>query len=532
MAESSNLAFVKQNGSLEIGERQIYLIRCGDLKGIMMKNADKRNDKICAECIKENYLYEFINNMDKIDLCVYCGLEHPTITLKDFSDRVHHALEHHFKLIPKSRDWEREPVRDSKYVADLIRDEAGIKPKIARDVVQFLSKRYSYVMVKEGEEDPYSDTSLYQRRDVDEWSLSSAWGVFQEEIRNHGRYYNQTAEARLNDIFGDISKLEQYALGDFVKSVEVDGKAAFWRARYAESKNEIESFLKDLHLKVGPPPSSKATSGRMNAEGISVFYGAEDLATCVAEIRAPVGGYVIAAMFDVISPLRLLDLSELAQIQVSGSIFDEAFAGLEDKAVFFNRLVNQMSRPVMPNDEKEQYLVTQVVAEYLASRIEPRFDGILYPSAQTGETGKNVVLFHHASKIEPYEKDDETEIEIRWIDESSCSDEFTDSTITGEAHVKVTEVVPLQPRFVKVGSEPLLFPTSEITFPDQSDLGYHRFFEYISRFKYSPTLRLNLDTLTIIQIEKMVPEISKFKISYQKSKFNWKTEQYIKSRMI
>ena len=48
------------------------------------------------------------------------------------------------------------------------------------------------------------------------------------------------------------------------------------------------------------------TGGRMNAAGISVFYGATDDETAIAGVRPPVGSWVATATFEVIRPLRLL----------------------------------------------------------------------------------------------------------------------------------------------------------------------------------------------------------------------------------
>ena len=56
----------------------------------------------------------------------------------------------------------------------------------------------------------------------------------------------------------------------------------------------------------------------------------------------------------------------------------------------------------MPSDETFDYLPTQAIAEYLATKVNPRIDGIIFSSSQTGGEGRNVVLFNHASaaKIE------------------------------------------------------------------------------------------------------------------------------------
>ena len=58
-----------------------------------------------------------------------------------------------------------------------------------------------------------------------------------------------------------------------------------------------------------------------------------------------------------------------------------------------------MTRPVMPDDEPFDYLVTQAIADYLAT--EMNLDGMIYPSAQVKLPNANVVVFHHAARIEP-----------------------------------------------------------------------------------------------------------------------------------
>ena len=58
-----------------------------------------------------------------------------------------------------------------------------------------------------------------------------------------------------------------------------------------------------------------------------------------------------------------------------------------------------MTLPVMPDDESSEYLVTQVIADYLANLRAPILDGILYPSVQDGSSG-NVVLFHKSARVQ------------------------------------------------------------------------------------------------------------------------------------
>ncbi len=52
----------------------------------------------------------------------------------------------------------------------------------------------------------------------------------------------------------------------------------------------------------------------------------------------------------------------------------------------------------MPSDEPSGYLITQAIADYLAS--QTRLDGILYPSTQVATAKKNIALFHPSSRVE------------------------------------------------------------------------------------------------------------------------------------
>jgi hypothetical protein len=137
----------------------------------------------------------------------------------------------------------------------------------------------------------------------------------------------------------------------------------------------------------------------MNARGIAVFYGATDGNVALAETRPPVDSKVAVSRFEIIRPLRLLDIEVLLSIYVDGSIFDSSYLPRLEKAKFLRTLSHRISKPVMPEDEPLEYLITQVIAEYLAAQQEPALDGIIYPSVQNGGQQKNVVLFHKAARV-------------------------------------------------------------------------------------------------------------------------------------
>ena len=135
----------------------------------------------------------------------------------------------------------------------------------------------------------------------------------------------------------------------------------------------------------------------MNARGVSVFYGANDPRVAIAEVRPPVGSQVAVARFEIVRPLRLLDLTALRTVSEGGSIFDPELASQMERAMFLRSLSQRLTRPVMPDDEDFDYLPTQAIADFLATQNQPTIDGIMFPSVQVAGDALNVVLFYKGS---------------------------------------------------------------------------------------------------------------------------------------
>ncbi|RVH92134.1 RES domain-containing protein [Sinorhizobium meliloti] len=171
-------------------------------------------------------------------------------------------------------------------------------------------------------------------------------------------------------------------------------------ARAFQSEGKLRSALLRPDKELGPPPSTFAASGRMNAKGIAVFYGATDPETAVAEVRPPVGCEVAIARFRVVRSLRLLDLTAPARVTAAGSVFDPEYANTLSRMMFLRSLSRRMARPVMPDDQDSDYLPTQAIADFLATDAVMSLDGIIFPSVQVAGGKQNVVLFHKASLVE------------------------------------------------------------------------------------------------------------------------------------
>ena len=376
---------------------------------------------ICHGCIGEEYLASRVRDGGTKVLCSYCGEERNGLTLVELANRLHEALQQHFYATPDhpSEPYEFFLASEGKWeqrgdpAEYLIGDMAGLADEIAADVTAVLSELHSYRARKQTGEDPYSPEILYEAKGANEGEFRFAWIEFVGEIRSRARFFSATAKGHLDRIFGDLAALRTYSYQSVVCEIGPGtAHSSIWRARQAESTSKLERIMKSLPREIGPPPSKSATGGRMNAQGISVFYGALDPDTCVAEVRPLVGSKVVVAEFELLRALQLLDFDTLAELHDGGSYFDADFADRRGRAAFFKWLVGEIGGPVMSQDESFEHIATQAMAEYLSNIENPQLDGIIFRSAQTGGVGRNVVLFQHACGIESSDLPPEDGVEV------------------------------------------------------------------------------------------------------------------------
>jgi hypothetical protein len=307
----------------------------------------------------------------------------------------------------------------------VIAEIAELEPEPAEAVRQLLSEKTYWDAHEGGYEDPFGSDVQYDQGRPDTYGFRESWDFFRSEIKTRARFFGRSAQQALDEIFGDLASLKTWEGTPAIREIlPTDDSRFLHRARIAYSSAELREILLDPARRLGPPPSRLARAGRMNAAGISVFYGAMDADTCVAEARAPVGSYVVFGRFELIKPVRILDLDVLTKVVTGGSWFDPEFTTRSNRAAFLRHLVDEIGRPIMPRDEEFEYLPTQAVSEYLASCVEPRLDGMAFHSAQTAGAGRNIVLFHHAAGVEPYELPDGTTVDVNmgWSSDEDYDD--------------------------------------------------------------------------------------------------------------
>ncbi|WP_232036118.1 RES family NAD+ phosphorylase [Burkholderia stabilis] len=369
---------------------------------------------ICIGCVGDAYLAREMFAAANQEKCDYCSKFLEITRIGDLADRIEKAFEEHYIRTSEqmtSMQWammsDKESLyeweRDGSPIVDAIESAAEIPHAAAEDVQTILEERHADVdLAAMGEECEFSSDAYYDEKGPDTREWHEEWSRFERSLKTEARFFNQAAAFHLAEVFGDIDQLKTRD----GRALVIDagpGTALhqLYRARVFQDVRELTDALRFPDLQLGSPPPKQARAGRMNAQGVSVFYGATDDGVALAEVRAPVGSRVAVATFSITRPLRLLDLTALIDVHVIGSIFDSSYLRRVERAAFLRTLGDRMSRPVMPGDESLDYLPTQAVADFLATANVPRLDGIVFSSVQTAD-GRNVVLFHHASRVAAY----------------------------------------------------------------------------------------------------------------------------------
>lgn len=390
---------------------------------------DDDQKRVCHNCVGETYLSELIAKNGVIAHCDYCDEdEEPTFTITNLADEVEGAFERHYeRTSPEPDDFQSAMLRDKEIdyewwregeeVVWAIANAASIAEEIAEDVLEILEERHAaaasdYV----GDEQEFDSDSYYEEKGANDYSFRMEWDAVERSIKERTRFFNRDADAFFTRLFGSLDQFANRQGQSVVVSAGPEhGIKSFYRARAFHSgvDDEIVPALKRPDREIGPPPPRFARAGRMNAQGISVFYGAIDLDTALAEIRPPVGSRVLVGRFDLARPVRLLDVEALRSVFINGSIFDPNYIGHLELAQFLGRLSARMTMPVMPDDEPKEYLITQMIADFVAQVGEPPIDGMLYRSVQRAGEHQNVVLFNHASRVNQWVIGPETEVDAR-----------------------------------------------------------------------------------------------------------------------
>lgn len=360
-------------------------------------------EQVCWKCIGDSTLVREIKLNGTTSECSYCAGIRKCLSTNWLTQRVRSVLRW---LI---RQGDTEPEFDSEgdishyeqrgdslsfWISDVLEvdDETSSIIEAVSDGLQ-----PNFRDITNGEESEFPTDASYVRCKHRPVRAEVRWQRFKSDILHGRRFFNDTAKPFLDWLFSDAETLGSYTLHQGNQKVvrTLDTGTFFYRARRCDSWSAVQRILKEAESQLGPPPHEVAKAGRMNPAGVPFFYGAFDRTTCVAELRPPVGGKVVSGKFMLNRPLRIFDFVSLDKIYTRGAVsyFADNYLDESHRKAFLRRLHATISYPVLPDDENE-YVVTQVIAEYLLSQFPSELDGVIFHSAQRREEdARNIVIF-------------------------------------------------------------------------------------------------------------------------------------------
>lgn len=360
---------------------------------------------ICHQCVDEKYVKSVIKAQGSRDSeCSYCQHKRTNMPVSVIADLMHQVFEEYYE---PENNYYYSDTDNGDSAKDVIQHELGVDEDVAEDIYQELCEQHN---PRHWDEGPiYDDDYVYGNRRFSTEKINQAWEDMKNSLTHETRFFNRPVKIFLDELFADIETFRTDNEESPIKTIDADTR--LYRARYFESLRTVKQELRHPERNFGPPPSSLARSGRMNATGIAVFYGATTPDIAIAEIRPPVGAHVIVAPFAPRKQMRILDLSALdALVYSKTSPFDPQTIKSLEKTAFLKTFSRKLTLPVFDNHDSG-YLITQVIAEYLSVSEKFNLDGISFRSTQVKKEsvserrrrghpdGHNVVLFSKSSGV-------------------------------------------------------------------------------------------------------------------------------------
>lgn len=216
-------------------------------------------------------------------------------------------------------------------------------------------------------------------------SYADSWTPFKNELIHNNRFFPQ------HDLFSTIfSKNNTHESNTFISLIGDLGTIRyesdiFYRARISEE--QLESS------KMGMPPAKLATAGRANPLGIAYLYLADNIGTCIQEVRPSNGAIINISTFTATRDLNFIDLVDPKKT-VSLLKYEENEIHLILQFMNWLGLFSEeLSKPVLPEKSHLEYIPTQFVCEYI--KAIANIDGIIFSSSYG--SGNNLVLFDSES---------------------------------------------------------------------------------------------------------------------------------------
>jgi hypothetical protein len=348
---------------------------------------------VCSDCVDDRALRAYIEAGAVENECDFCGRSSSVPVAADADDLVDHisrCIKTEYNLAVEELGWdEGEYVGTYFDMPDLLQFElhAPLDDGPFAEAVEVAAI-----------DEAYCERDYYMPKPHE--ALRYDWELFVRMVKHESRFmFLKLDEAPPHEEWavGHPVRRGGAMLAEIARQIEraglikhLDPGKAFYRCR-TSSIGQTLSAAKDL----GSPPATLASANRMSPAGISMFYGAQDEETAIAEIAR--AGDVVASVAEFVTDgvCSVVDLDEIPDVP---SIFDEENRYMRSPLLFLHGFRRDLIKPIERDGREHiEYVPTQIVTEYLRliyrlpEEDHPPLDGLVFTSSRRG--GKSVVLF-------------------------------------------------------------------------------------------------------------------------------------------
>jgi len=320
------------------------------------------NKFVCLDCIENDCLKNVVeNNLVRIR-CNYCGDGEESAPVEKLIRKILEGLEFEYSYCRFGKDGRE------------VLNTFGTEIVDTYDIL--LSEIYEYI--PQNLFDDIIRSINYEWHDNDPFDIDNhrskilMWETFCNIVKHKTRYVFFKTKKEYGASYFILENV-----GNAVKELKLVKKLLaandFYRARTG-----LFNDVKELCS----PPKELAGNNRMSAAGISVFYGASDKETALAEIRCK--DFVTTAIFQNIDDLIILNLTKLKHISFP-DLFDEDRRKLREPLRFLCSWYKEITKQMNNEDRIEiEYIPTQIITEYFRYLFKYKgnnIDGIAYDSS-------------------------------------------------------------------------------------------------------------------------------------------------------
>jgi len=342
---------------------------------------------ICLRCIGDDYLrdvvaYEILDEQE----CSFCG-ERPAAEFDVFMEAFMVGVDNTFQQADDAgMPWEGGYVFDTWEHHDLPEEFYWVAA--ADHDVEVLDE------IRECLEEKTYAARWWVDADLDK-VFSTAWAQFSDQILHKTRFvlwarkdtakpYRETGEVSAETVLEAIGRL--LVVFDMITTLPA-GTVTYRAREHARRDDSCDWGAAQLGTNL---PDHATSSARMNPPGISLFYGADEVETALAEVgQAGTREFLTVGRFVTTQSTTVIDLTRVPPVP---SIFDPELGACQGELHFLNGLVEELRQPIDPRRTNLDYVKTQVFFEYFLRVFEDAdVRGLMWKSA-AGTGGGCVAL--------------------------------------------------------------------------------------------------------------------------------------------